>query len=195
MATRKPKPTPTMSRRATERVLAATMPTADLYTRRGKCLACGNRWAVVRVVLTMTSAARVERYATHECSRCGHTWRRVAATMPIQTGGGTQRVRLSLILPSNTLRTWHSHGVWHRDGDDSASIIDATFADVDEAYAEWTKRNGTYTAKLERARVKRETERAASHEATMATLARWAERDAERAADEAAAAAREAATA
>lgn len=186
--------TPTLTRRAAIRRAArdGTVPAyqTDYLTRRGHCRKCGNRWALIRVIITLTSAAAIERYATTECSRCSHTWRRIPASMTIQSNG-VQRVRLNLLLPRSDLKRWHSHGAWHREGDDTATLRDANLTDLDEAVTAWKTRNAAYYAARDRAKAKREAARLADHEATVILLDRLAEKDRLRATEEAAATQRE----
>lgn len=191
----------TLDRRASMRAVASslargTAPGAtDPALVHGRCYRCGNEWAAVRVTLNLLSVARLERYATAECARCGHAWRRLdanPATMPVHIAGN-QRVRLTLILPSESLRLWHAHGAWHRQGDESVSVVDASLADLETAWRAYEKRRAAYAASRAKAAARREAERQADHEKTMALLDRLAARDAARKAAEAEAAARDAA--
>lgn len=166
---------------------------ADLRLVRGRCLArrCRSRWGVIRVSLDFRDPSGVDRLATVECAACGRTWRRVRATVPLRNADGTQAVRLTLILPGEVNR-WRSRGTWHREGDDPV-LRNASLGDADEAASAHRARMDT-RARAKAAAAARKAEReAADHEATMALLARWHERDAERAAEEAAARERDAA--
>ncbi len=186
----------TLDRRASLRLIAASLArrvTAGAVSPaivHGACYKCGNEWAAARVTLNFTSVVRFTRYATAECARCGHTWARIAADparLPVQTGG-CQRVRLTLILPADTLRTWHAHGTWHRSGDEETALRDASLADLETALRDWRKRQLAYAQRKEKAAVKAATQKHLDLAVMQSLYAKWRERDAE----EAAARAREA---
>jgi hypothetical protein len=185
------------NRRAAVRVARRNRPDglppwqASFRLTRSRCRSCGSRWAVVRLVIATTAPAMLDRSAFLECVACKRTHRRIAPTMAASDPIG-QRVRLTLILPSR-IRRWHSRGAWHADGAECIALEDATLADADDAVREWRERNGRLLAARERAATRKREREAAEHEATMALLARLAERDAQHAAEDAEAAAREAA--
>lgn len=149
---------------------------------------CRSRFGIVRVSLDFTSRERVDQLATVECAACGHTWRRVKVPRLAEY----QTTRLTLILPSEQ-RRWYARGRWHVQGDDAVVLRDATQSDLMDAYTDWRTRNGQLLASRERARAKREEADREATERARATMAKLAERDAERAREEAEAAAREAA--
>lgn len=170
---------------------------SDIRPTRGKCLGrvkrrpCGSRWGVVRVSLDFRDPARVDRLATLECASCGRTWRRVKAPA-VRSLAGYQSVRLTVILPA-TAKRWYSRGVWHVDGTDAAILRDADLGDVDDAARAHSAHANARLASRAAARDKRE---ASDREATTRLMGIVAAADARRAADaaeEAAAAAREAA--
>ena len=191
---------PTLSRRAAQRAAVRNSPnlapiryTADLALRKGKCRACGNRWAAVRITLDLTSYMMQERIAQLECARCGHVWRRVAATMPVSRAG-VQRVRLTILEPASgrvIRRTGRGRIV--ATGEDVATLTDATLGEADDAVRAWRARVDATLARRERAAERRAAADLILRERMAARMAQWAERDAARAADEAAALAREAA--
>ena len=166
---------------------------SDIRPVRGYCRGgtkrkpCKNRWAVPRVSLDFTDPTRIDRLATLECSSCNRTWRRIPAPQ-VRSAAGYLQVRLTLILPARAQR-WYSHGTWHRVGDDAQVLCNASVADLDEAVDRHRKRANRREDRIARARQAREAEAAADREATREWLARI---DAEREADERAAAAREA---
>lgn len=92
-----------------------------------------------------------------------------------------------------TLERWYSRGTWHREGDDARELRDASIGDVDEAARDHAARAGRIADRKARAAQRQAERDAETHEATMRLLAQLAEMDAQRAADEAAAAEREAA--
>lgn len=187
-----------MTRRSAHRRAsrAAKLPlyASDLRPVRGRCLkrGCDSRWAVVRVTLDYT-AERVEAIAALECAACGRRWRRVKVP-PIASPAGYQTVRLDLILPAVS-RRWFARGRWHREGDDSIVARDATIADLDTAAREHRARYGRVAASRARAAERKaataDVPDSPAHRAHVARLAALAEREAERAADERAAAERE----
>jgi hypothetical protein len=161
---------------------------ADFRLIPGQCRAkrCRSRYGVVRLSVDTRNRERLDRIATIECAQCGHTWRRT--TPPALSE--YQRTRLTLILPGNE-RRWYARGRWRVSGEDAVTIPDATQAELMAACDDWRKRNEQQLlAKARVAARKAEAERIA-HEKTMATLEKLAAWDAQRAADEAAAAARE----
>lgn len=175
--------------------LAAGIPeyASDIRPVRGRCRKgrCKSRWAVARVSIDFRDPERSDRVATLECAACGHVWRRVKVP-PIVSPDGYQAVRLTLILPASAER-WYSRGRWHREGDDGVLLREADIGDLDEAARAHAARAGRIADRKATVKAKREAADSATHEATMATLARLAAMDAARAAEDAAAAKREAA--
>lgn len=191
-----------VSRRAARRKVArdAGVPyyAADFAPVRGRCLrpvrrgVCGSRYGIVRVSIDLRSRDRVDRLATVECAVCGHTWRRVRPPERVTSRDGYQSVRLTLILPAAD-GVHYSRATRKRTTSDGAvTLTNATIPDLIAATEDWRKRNAVLLAARERlARRKAEAE-AVQRERTAALFARIAEREAEIAAEEAAAAAREA---
>lgn len=173
--------------------LAAGIPeyASDIAPIRGRCRkrSCGSRWGVVRVSIDFRDPATVDRIATIECAACGRVWRRVREPR-ITSADGYQAVRLTLILPATADR-WYSRGRWHREGDDAIVLRDADIGDLDEAARAHRKREDALAARKADARAKREAADREAHEHTMDLLARLSAMDAARAAEDAAAAARE----
>lgn len=182
--------------RATCKAAALPLWAADMVTVRGKCRGrvkrrpCTSRWGVVRVSLDFTGE-NVDRLATVECGRCGRTWQRCKVPARLTSAAGYQTTRLTLILPRSA-RRWFIRGRWHRDGEDATVLRDATIGDLSDA----ATAHRTRAERLDRARSRRraiaDAEAIDSHRRVTNLLAAIAERDA---ADEAAAAAREAAMA
>lgn len=162
---------------------------ADFRLVAGHCRAkrCKSRYGVVRLTVDTRSRERLERFATVECASCGHTWRRTKTPALAEY----QSTRLTLILPGDE-RRYYNRGRWHLEGGDTV-IRDATQADLMAACEDWRKRNEQQLAAKARAAAKRAEAERIAHEQAAATLARLAAWDAERAAEEAAAAARDAA--
>lgn len=163
---------------------------SDIRPVRGRCLKrrCRSRWAVVRVSVDFRGV-EVDQFATLECAICGHTWR-ACKVPPLASREGYQAVRLTLILPGNVNR-WFSRKRWHRTGDDAVILREADMGDLDEAAREHRARADRRMAAKARAAAKRAAEDTAAHERTMDLLARLHALDAERAAQEAEAEARE----
>jgi hypothetical protein len=165
---------------------------ADFETVRGRCLArkkgrrCQSRYGLVRLSIDYTDRREKNTLATVECAACGHTWYR---TTPPARLGEHQSVLLDLILPSEQ-RRWYARGRWHVTGEDSVTLRNATWAELMAASADWRKRNDSYALSAAKAKAKKAAAEAAAHEATMALLAKWAEREAAEREAEAAAEAR-----
>jgi hypothetical protein len=165
---------------------------SNLTTVRGKCRTrrCACRWGIVRVTLDFRPVA-IERYAAIECARCARVWRRVPIR-PLRDRRGLQTVAVTAILPASVTR-WFARGRWHRDGDDALVVAECSLADLDEAARAHRKlADRVAIVKARRAAVRAEREHQAGIE-MRALMARLAEMDAAREADEAAATAREAA--
>lgn len=166
---------------------------ADFTTIRGRCLArkkgrrCRSRYGLVRLSIDYTDRRDRAMLATVECAECGHTWYR---TTPPNALGEHQSVLLDLILPSEQ-RRWYARGRWHVTGEDSVTLHNATWAELMSASADWRKRNDSYALSAAKAKAKKAEAETTANLETMATLARWAERDAANAAAEAEAEARE----
>lgn len=163
----------------------------DLRAIRGKCRkrGCPSRWGVVRVSLDFREAEAVDRIATLECALCGRTWRRVrvpALTSP----KGYQAVRLTLILPA-AMHRWYARGRWHAEGEDAVVIREANLGDLDEAARAHRAKADAAATRKAKARAKAEAQALVDHERTLATLARLAELDRARAAEESEAASRD----
>lgn len=190
------------ARRSVARGIAQTTVTADALggvepkLTRTHCKRCGARWGAYRLTLDTRDTARaIERIATIECARCARTLRRVKADTAPPTervdGVLVQRVRMTLILPAKVTR-WYSRGAWHRTGDDGTVLTDATLADVDEAAR---LHRAALTARLDgkaRAKARKEASDLEAVARSQALLAAIHAREAEQAAEEAAAVAREA---
>lgn len=161
---------------------------ADFRLVPGACRKrrCKSRFGIVRLSVDTRDRERIDTLATVECAACGRVWRR---TRPPKLGE-YQSTALTLVLPA-TERRWYARGRWHREGDDAVVVRDATQADLMAATGDWRKRNAALGAAKVRAAERKAAAERETHERTMATLARLAELDAARAADEAAAAARE----
>lgn len=166
---------------------------ANLALTRGKCRKCGSRYAVTRLTLTLTDPKRVERYATLECAHCAHTWRRIRPDLAPGLHG-EQRARLTIVEPGagrTIVRTVRGRIIAH--GEDTTTTHDVTLAELDDAVRAWRKRSGDNLERRALAQ-RRKVDAEADLRARMAVrITQWAERDAARAAEEAAAAAREAA--
>jgi hypothetical protein len=166
---------------------------ANLALTHGKCRKCGSRYAVTRLTFTLTDPQRVERYATLECAHCGHTWRRVKPDLAPGLHG-EQRARITIVEPGSgrtIVRTVRGRIIAH--GEDTVTTPDVTLAELDDAVRAWRKRSGDNLTRRAIAQVKRAADEAAAVARGTILRAQWAERDAARLADEAAAAAREAA--
>lgn len=161
---------------------------SDFRLTRGRCLRprCGSRWGVTRITIDYTSAARAETWAHVECAQCGRTWHRTR----VPAIGQYQSTRLTLILPSEQ-RRWYARGRWHTEGETAITIREATQADMLAARADWQRRSESYGKAQARVKAKKAAAAAEAHRETAALLARLAERDAARQAEEAEAAARE----
>lgn len=161
---------------------------ADFRLTKGRCLRkrCASRYAVTRLTIDLRSRERIDRTATLECATCGHTWRRTR----VPRIGEYQSTLLTLILPGDE-RRWYARGRWHREGDDAVVIRDATQLELMGAEGDWKVRNGQYLDARARVAIRKAEAERVQHEATMDLLARLAARDAERAAEEAAAIDRE----
>ena len=161
---------------------------ADLKLVRGSCLErkrgkrCRSRYGIVRLSIDFRSARSRDTLATVECARCGHVWYR---TRPPALGE-YQSVRLTLILPAY-LNRWFARGRWHAEGSDGLVLTDATWADLIEAQTDWRKRADQLTAAAAKKAAKKAATEAEAIAATRTLLASWAEREAEAAAEEAAA--------
>ncbi|HEY6057204.1 MAG TPA: hypothetical protein VIV06_04190 [Candidatus Limnocylindrales bacterium] len=154
----------------------------------GRRRRCDSRYAIVRVSVDLTDARRIDKLATVECASCGHTWRRCrvpALTAP----NGDQLVRLSLVVPAE-VRRWYARGRWHAEGE-TGVIREATVADYIAALADWRTRFGRVEAARLRAAERKAAEERAAHERMADLLAKLAEHDAQREAEERAAEARE----
>ena len=164
---------------------------------RGKCRAkgCGSRFALIRVTTDFAaSRERAPSVATAECVNCGRVWYGMSMPAKLTHRDGALRVRLTLIVPSGEdVALYRLHGVWHREGDDTDVVADASLVAYMEARDAWRKRNAQLSAARFRAAERKAAADAAREAHTREVLARMAARDAERAAEEAAAAAREAA--
>jgi hypothetical protein len=112
----------------------------------------------------------------------------------LRSAAGYQAVRLTLLVPAKVNR-WRSRGTWHREGDDALEIRNADLGDLDEAASAHGKRADRIADRRAKAKAKKEAESAALAIETREWLDRMNARDAERAAEEAAAAARDAANA
>lgn len=188
-----------MTRRSAHRRAsrAAKLPlyASDLRPVRGRCLkrGCDSRWAVVRVSIDLREE-RIDPLATLECAACGRRWRRVKVP-PLVSAAGYQAVRLELILPAHA-RRWFARGRWHREGEDGIVVRDATLADLDTAARDHRARWGRVAATRERAAERKaavaNVPDSPAHRTHVARLAGLAEREAERVAEERAAAEREA---
>jgi hypothetical protein len=166
---------------------------ANLALTRGKCRKCGSRYAVTRLTFTLTDPKRVERYATLECAHCAHTWRRVQPTLAPGLHG-EQRARLTIVEPGSgrtIVRTVRGRII--AQGEDIVTTRDVTLAELDDAVRAWRKRSGDNLTRRAVAQQKRAAEDAAAIARGAILRAKWDARDAERAAEEAAAQAREAA--
>ena len=162
----------------------------DLATTRGRCLArrCASRWAVTRITVDLRGR-EVDRFAHVECAACGRVWRRTRI-VPITAPNGGQAVLVTAILPASA-RRWYAHGAWHREGDDALILVNASIGDLDDAARARRTRMDSVYRRLQRAkdlRAARESEALAKSRALMAHLHAM---DAERAAQEADARARE----
>lgn len=164
---------------------------SDLKPVRGRCLkrGCRSRWGVVRVSLDFRDPARIDRIATLECAACGHVWRRVREP-GLVSAAGYQAVRLTLILPA-AMRRWFARGRWHAQGSDAVVLTEADLGDLDEAARAHRAKRDQLDARKAKARARAEAEALATHDRTLVTLARLAELDAARAAEEQEAANRE----
>jgi len=195
-ARRRPASLPDLDRaqaRAAAAARAGLAPyTLDLATVRGRCLArrCAGRWGVVRITVDLRGR-EADRFAAVECAACGRVWRRVA-TPPVRTRRGFQSVLLTAILPASAHR-WYARGRWHREGDDGEVLRECDLGDLDEAVRAYRGRQSAVLMRLQRAKDRRASLEAAALADSRALMARLADIDAQRAADEAAAAAREAA--
>jgi hypothetical protein len=101
-------------------------------------------------------------------------------------------VLLTAILPASAHR-WYARGRWHREGDDGEVLRECDLGDLDEAVRAYRGRQSAVLMRLQRAKDRRASLEAAALADSRALMARLADIDAQRAADEAAAAAREAA--
>jgi len=189
------------SRRAARRKVArdAGVPyySADFAPIRGRCLrpvrrgVCGSRYGIVRVSIDLTFRDHVDKLATAECVVCGHTWRRVRVPERLTSPAGYQSVRLTLILPAAD-RVNYSRATRKRVTSDGAAVLPgATIPDLMAAMDDWRKRNATLTAARERLAARKAAADAELRRRMADRIAQWAARDAENAAAEAAAAARE----
>lgn len=162
---------------------------AELRITRGTCRGgtkrkpCPSRHGVTRVTFDYRDRTRVDSFAHVECALCGRTWRRVK----VPRLGEYQSVLLTLILPDHAKR-WFARGTWHREGSDAIVRPNATWSDLMDAGAEWRERNIAYLATRSRAQERAAERDREARERMAVLLAKWADRDAE----EAAAAAREA---
>lgn len=167
----------------------------DLHVIRDRCRApgCRSRAGIVRVTIDTTDPKTVRRSARVECAQCGHGWFRVRDDTPL-TDGQRITAMATLIVPSGAKRVLYrvkTNGAWHVSGDDVTTIPNANVDQVMAAMRVWREAwEKREDAKL-RARAKREVEAAADREATRAMLARMDARNAEREAEERAAAERE----
>ena len=193
------------SRRAARRKVArdAGIPLygADFAPIRGRCLrpvrrgVCGSRYGIVRVSIDFTFRDRIDRLATVECAVCGHVWRRVHPPERVTSREGYQSVRLTLIVPGDD-RVNYSRATRKRTVVSGACVMTgASIADLMAATDDWRERNALYLATRERAAARKAEADTEARRRMAARLAQWAERDAENAAAEAAAAAREEANA
>lgn len=165
--------------------------TLDLATVRGRCLAkrCEGRWGVVRVTVDLRGR-EADRFAHIECAACGRVWRRIA--VPRIAKRGFQSVLVTAILPASAHR-WYARGRWHREGDDGEVLRECDLGDLDEAVRAYRARQGAVLTRLQRAKDRRAALESAALAQSRDLMARLHAIDAARAADEAAAAAREAA--
>lgn len=183
------------ARRRATRTSALPPWQADLRPVRGRCRGgtrrkpCRSEFAVVRVSIDFRDARAIDRLAVLACVECGRVWRRVTPPDMRPSFDG-QRVFLTLLLPAKVER-WRNRGHWHRVGDDAQELRDATMADLDTATRLWGARRDRADATRARAAARKAEREAAAHAATMNLLDRLHARDAERAAAEAEAAARE----
>ena len=172
--------------RAQERAAGIPGYLSDMSIRRGKCFRCKSRYSVQRVTFDYTSAKAVQPFAHVECAQCGHVWYRTQVPHLREY----QSVRLTLILPGDQQR-WFARGRWHVQGEDAVVVRDATWSDLMDQSRAWRERNTRYEMSLARAKARREAKAVEAHERAQVLLARLAEMDAARAAEEAAARDRE----
>ena len=194
---RKSLPAPPIRPPAARRRAAGTAWNVDMRVMRGKCRAkgCGSRFAFVRVTVDFASSReRTSSTATAECVNCGRVWFGCAMPARLTHPDGYLAVRLTLIVPSGEdVALYRLHGVWHREGDDTDVVADASLTAYIEARDAWRRRNNQLVAARGRAKARKAEREAELVARSREQRARWDALRAEREAEEREAAAREAA--
>lgn len=191
---------PAVSRRAAikaaTRRVADAVPAYQLSLRpvRGRCRKrrCTSRWAVPRSTIDTRDPRAIERVTVLECAGCGRAWRRVR-DVPVQRRG-MQSALVTLILPPAVkARRYTTHGSTKVVGDDARVIRNAGIGDTDDAAHEWRRRSGLVIDRKARVKARKAESDAVACAAGRAVIAAIDARRAAEAAEESAAAAREAA--